>query len=257
VSFRIPYLSRRRSWLFLHVVHRDVYALARAKDVDGLLRLLASESDPEEIDRLSKRGVIAAVLGDLRASDATDSLAQLLHPTESVFVRVNAAVSLSRIGGPDAALALRPALDDERFGVRRAAIDGVSLDDPESLAAMAALAKTDRQRLIRGAAIDALSLTGQDDCVPLFQAKAADHDRIPAIAAIGALIRLNTTASHEALRHLKATSGLRTRLYAARARARPFIELRVMRQEWRKHGTRPRRRSEIEVNGRSRASALG
>ena len=159
-----------------NLVYPQVRALVRRGDASGLLRRLDMVPDPEET-KFAERALIAFALGTLKAESAIPRLAELVRPTVRVDVRLCAAEALARIGGPDAARALGPALGDERWGVRAAAIEAVaSAGDGEFAPKLAELAESDPQWLIRLRAVEALGATWDDRWIPLLEG-IARHDR--------------------------------------------------------------------------------
>jgi HEAT repeat protein len=151
-------MPRWKSWIVQGLLFSDIKHRVKAKDVDGLLRLLDQTSfDSLDEAELAQRSMLALALGELKAQRAVPHLADLVNPRERRDARLYAAVALGRIGGPEAAAALRPALDDEYGRVRLAAIQGASLEDPEVLATLDALAKSAPWPVIRKAAAEALA----------------------------------------------------------------------------------------------------
>jgi hypothetical protein len=199
-------MSRPKSWLFLHLVYPDVRRLEKAKDSQGLLRLLEESADADRPGSFSKTAAIVTMLGELRAADAVPFLAPLVKDHDHVDIRVSAIIALSRIGGFEASIALHPALDDELYAAKRAAVEGVSTDDPDVRADLIALAKHDPQPMIRATALEALGRTKEDHWIPLFSEAATTDTQIPALAALTALATLRTPASDGAIRGLRRTS---------------------------------------------------
>jgi HEAT repeat protein len=155
-------MPRWKSWVVVRLSFSDVNKLVQAKDVEGLLRLLQETSDSSDEEQLRRRAMVALALGELRARVAVPHLAPLVDPRERRDARLNTAIALCRIGGPESAAALRPALDDEYGRVRLAAIQGASLDDPEALAAIGAMAKSAPWPRVREAAAEALRQADSD-----------------------------------------------------------------------------------------------
>lgn len=240
VLVRMPYMPRRKSWLLVHVVHRDVYKLARAADTECLLRLLDDASDPAEDTHFSKRAIVATALGELRTRAAVPRLAPLVDRNERWDVRISSAIALSRIGGPEAEAALRPAMYDEKYAVKRAAIEGASLEDPQVLATLAELAKSDNEPFIRQAALEALGRTKSEDWIPLFSAAAAADETAPALQGLGGLAGLQTSAADTALRQLRRTSkGWLMRVMIAYGKYRLAISPRARRRRRHAHDDTP------------------
>jgi HEAT repeat protein len=192
-------------------VYPQVKALARSGDASGLLHRLDTVSDPEET-KFAERAVIAFALGTLTTESAIPRLAELVRPNVRVDVRVCAAEALKRIGGPDAARALAPALGDEQYGVRAAAIEAIdSAGDGELTPKLAELAESDPQWLIRARAVEALGATRDDGWIPLLEG-IARHDRfLVSMAATDALYRANTAMSIAALKALGRSAPSRPR----------------------------------------------
>ncbi len=159
----------------------------------------------------------------------------MVEGRERTDVRTAAVIALSRIGGPEAEVALRSALDDEQYIVRRSAVEGAPLDDPDVLADLVALAQTDPQPLIREAALEALGRTKNDHWAPLLSAAAAADTTEPAMAGLVALAGLHTSVGDEAIRQLRRTSdGRFERLMVAVVRLALATDRRARRRKKRK-----------------------
>jgi HEAT repeat protein len=130
-------------------------------------------------------------------------LAELVRREVRVDVRVCAADALRRIGGTDAMRALRPALDDERYAVKVAAIKAVkALADRDYAPKLAQLARADPEPLIRAQAAEALGPMKDDTWVPLLESL-VHHDRLTvALSASSGLIDIGSPAALKALTEL-------------------------------------------------------
>jgi HEAT repeat protein len=194
-----------RSWGLWNLVYPQTGDLARAGDVDGLLRRLERAEDPPE-GQVSERAVIASALGRLRAQAAIPRLAPLVEPDNPVDVRGSASAALRQIGGPQAARALLSALDDERYGVRRNAIYAVApFADDEITAKIADLAAASPQLALRLDAIAALGDIKNDGAVPVLLRVAQTDQHLVAIMASTTLLQMKTPASRLALTRLEQT----------------------------------------------------
>lgn len=159
-------------------------------------------------------------------------LAEFVRPDVRVDVRLCAAEALKRIGGAEATRALAPALDDERYGVRVAAIEAVdAAEDREFAPRLAELSKGDPEWLIRARAVEALGAMKDDRWIPLLE-EVAKQDRLPvSLDAAFALYRIDSPNSAAALEDLRATAPslprrLDARFLLAKARLRARRERR-------------------------------
>lgn len=204
-------MARWRSWAMWRLVYPRTTELARSGDVTALERRLCEVEDPIEENTFSERALIATALGQLRADTAVPTLASVLDASTRVDVRVCASDALRQIGGTEAARALRPALGDERYAVKRAAIEVEPRPDQEIWPKLRELATSDPEPLIRSAAVEALGRTHDDTWVPLLLSVAETDRWWVAVSALDALAELGTEESYEALRKLR-SRGTRTAL---------------------------------------------
>jgi HEAT repeats len=198
---RAPGVSRVGSRLALRIGDPSLSALARARDVEGLLRRLDRPPEPHEDDARWRRATIAHLLGRLRAETAVDRLAKLLHRDEPDAVRRSAAGALGEIGGALAAQALSAALDDEAWQVREAAIAGLlQARDVAVWSKVAELAQADPVNFIRAQAAEALGQSEDDRWVPVLRSVAADDRRVHVRwAGESGLAAMRSSAADDAL----------------------------------------------------------
>lgn len=144
-------------------------------------------------------------------------LAEFVRPEARVDVRLCAAEALKRIGGADATRALAPALGDERYGVRAAAVEAVEVaEDREFAPELAQLSESDPQWLIRAQAAEALGAMKDDRWIPLLLKVAKDDRFLVSLAATSALYDIHSPSSDAALKELRTTAPSRLRRLDAR-----------------------------------------
>ena len=189
--------------------------------------------DPEET-KFAERALIAFALGTLKAESAVPELAEFVRPEVRVDVRLGAAEALKRIGGADATRALAPALRDERYGVRAAAVEAVEAAEGREFAPeLAQLSESDPQWLIRAQAAEALGAMKDDRWVPLLQRIAKEDRFLVSLGATSALYRIHSPNSDSALRELRTTAPSRLRRLDAR-----FVAAKTRLWAWRERRRR-------------------
>jgi HEAT repeat protein len=200
---RPPKFGLLRSWGLWHLVYPGVRTLTLKRDVEGLLSRLDVVENPPEDDKFGERASIAFALGRLQADAAVPRLATLLGLDEPLSVRVSAAGALQRIGGPSAADALVPALNDESWEVQKAAIR-ILETTPRSAAypTLAALVTGESHPLVRGDAAGALGRAKEDTWIPLLESAASDQSLLVALGAADGLLQTESPAALEALRNI-------------------------------------------------------
>ncbi len=135
-----------------------------------------------------------AALGK-RGNQAVPALADAVRHGATVQSRQNAVWALTRIDGPEARAAVRPALADPEVGVRQAATHSIGLwRDHAALAALLEELRSSSLHLERNAAT-ALGRLGDPAALPaLLTAAARPHDRMLEHALIYALIEIGSPA---------------------------------------------------------------
>lgn len=218
---RPPNYGRLRSWGLWHLTYPAVRALTVRGDADGLLRLLDARggTTPDE-DHLSERAMAAFALGSMKAEVAIERLAGLLSSDEELWVRVCAADALSRIGGPRAAEAIVPALNDQNWSVQRAALKTLEATPrPEAWQRIAALATGESHPMVRMNAAGALGQARDDRWIPVLESAVRDKSLMVALGAATGLIEIESPAALVALRKANGdASGVLRKLLLVRAR---------------------------------------
>lgn len=148
---------------------------------------------------------VCRLLGDVGdAVTATPGLRRLLRDASCARVRVNAARSIARLGGPDARAALIEALlsdDDEEVRARAARGLGALHDHRSASALCATLANAAEVPAVRSEAAEALGVLGRRSATPVLVR--ALRDRQPDVRA-GAANALGLTGGLDVVPALRA-----------------------------------------------------
>jgi HEAT repeat protein len=186
-----------------HVFHADVRRLALAGDAESLLARLDAVQVPPDDDIADERAVVLCALGALAGDDAVSRIARLLGPEQPTWLRRCAAEALERIGGPVAANAVVPALEDEHWAVQSAGARALKANPvPNAFPVLAAVATSDARALVRSNALEALGRGKAAQWTSLLETGARDESVIVMLGAANGLAHMESVAALEALQNV-------------------------------------------------------